>query len=451
MLMKRLFVLVTGCLLTGVATAATVTVTSLSELTNAIAEANPGDRVVLSSGVYTAAQPIVITNKGTVRNPITIAAAAVGGTEIKGSAGFVLRSPATYVVIEGFRFTHEGPMTLGTGATHCRISRNLFQSASVGPSSYLEILGDDNEVDCNTFQNKRTEGPMVSIQGPGTNLMAQHNWLHHNYFYHFTPVANGGYALQVGLDSRSLSSAFVIAEFNFFEQAAGNEQGAICNLSSENIYRFNTFGKGTRQLSLQRGRGCQVNGNFFIGSEGLNVLGNGHRVYDNYFEGCNPAIHLGNAEAMLSTANPTRDRPEPAQVTFNTLINNKVNVTIARGEAAASGATNTVLANNIFVGGGKAVSIDGPVPKAKWEGNIIWNGTAGAGDLPKSGYLSVDPKLTLENPEKYHLQFGSPAIGKAIGGYTYVTQDIDRQPRKGKMDIGADGTAPRGVPAATAS
>jgi poly(beta-D-mannuronate) lyase len=60
------------------------------------------------------------------------------------------------------------------------------------------------------------------------------------------------------------------------------------------------------------------------------------------------------------------------------------------------------------------------------------------GDIPATGYSTIDPKLAKDATGAYHLQAGSVAIDKAKGSYSSVTTDMDGQQRKGLLDVGAD-------------
>jgi poly(beta-D-mannuronate) lyase len=324
------------------------------------------------------------------------------------------------------------------GANHCRVTRNLFECT--GKGAYLTVSGDDNQVDHNTFRNKSTEGQMISVQGPGKSEMAQRTWIHHNYFYNFAPTSNNCGSIQVGLSGRSLSSAFTIVEFNLFSQTRGENEN-ICNKSCDNIYRYNTFGEGVSELSLRHGNRCEVYGNFFVGSEGIRFYGDNHKIYNNYFERCNPAISIGNGDGIIPPDKLVmHDRPDSVQVVFNTLINNKVNVIMANRNAGL-GATYLSFANNIIQGGGPAVKISGAIVKPVWEGNIIWN-SDGAGTIPPEGFISVDPLLKQDSKGVWHIGPGSPATGKSTGSFSFVTSDMDGQTRNGKADTGADQLSP---------
>ena len=410
-------------------------VNSLPALQEAINSAIPGETIIMADGIYTTTTKITIDRKGSESKPVIVAAKTIGGVEITGSEGFELGNSAAYVTIQGFKFTHAaGKTKIVVGANHCRITRNVFECG--GKGAYLTVSGDDNQVDHNTFQNKFTEGQMISVQGAGGSEMAQRTWIHHNYFYKFAETSNNCSSIQVGLSGRSLSSAYTIVEYNLFNQTRGENEN-ICNKSCNNIYRYNTFADGVSELSLRHGNYCQVYGNFFVGSEGIRFYGDNHKIYNNYFERCSPAISIGNGDGIIP---PDRlvmhDRPDSVDVAFNTLVNNKVNVIMA-GRNAGLGATYITFSNNIIQGGGPAVKISGTIVNPIWEGNIIWNAD-GVGTIPQSGYISIDPLLKQYNTGVYHIQSGSPAIGKSVGSFPYVTIDIDGQARKGKPDIGCD-------------
>jgi hypothetical protein len=92
-----------------------------------------------------------------------------------------------------------------------------------------------------------------------------------------------------------------------------------------------------------------------------------------------------------------------------------------------------VLADNIVQGSSSKLIDMVSGSTVRYEGNIVWGGTAG---IP-SGYRSVDPRLVASNGV-HRLVSGSPAIDTAVGSYPYVTTDFDPHARSGKLDVGAD-------------
>jgi poly(beta-D-mannuronate) lyase len=420
--------------------AAEVRVDSLSALDHAIAAARPGDHIILADGTYNSSEEIAIALAGTREQPIVISASSLGGVEIQGEAGFQLRRPAAYVVVRGFVFSHKaGEMELEAGVHNCRVTRNVFDLQVTGRARYLSISGDDNEIDHNVFRNKDTEGQMVHVEGPGSTAMAQRTWIHHNYFHDFrNSRRNNSSALHIGHSGRSMTPAYSVVEHNLFVRTEGENEGAICNKSSDNIYRFNTLGDDSTELSLRHGKRCLVYGNFFLGGNGLRFFSHDHRIYCNYFENCRPAIAIGNGGATIPPGPLTsHERPERVHIVFNTLVNNRANVRMSRRRNGL-GANDLVFANNIIVGGNEAVTIDGPLTNPTWEGNIVWENDGGPGDIPTSGFTEVDPGLQAGPSGRYRIRGDSPAKGKGVGSYPYVTLDIDGQSREKSQDVGAD-------------
>ncbi|MEI6138500.1 MAG: polysaccharide lyase 6 family protein [Mariniphaga sp.] len=436
--MKQIIFLIAVLIITGnpsnrcLAQKSEIQVSSMVRLQEEIDQAKPGNVIVVTNGIYETDKEITVKSKGIEGQSITITSESIGGAEIKGTSGFVIEGAASYIVIKGFKFTHEsGKTKIEPGASFCRFTRNVFECT--GKGAYLTVSGDDNQIDHNTFQNKFTEGQMISVQGPGKSEMAQRNWIHHNYFYNFTPTSNNCSSIQVGLSGRSLSSSHTLVEHNLFSQTKGENEN-ICNKSCDNIYRYNTFGEGVSELSLRHGNGCLVYGNFFLGSEGIRFYGHKHKIFSNYFEGCSPAINIGNGDGIVPQDKLTsHDRPDSVLVAFNKLKNNKINV-IMQSRKDGLGAQNIVFANNIIEGGKEAVQLGGDITNPTWEGNIIWK-TGGIDPNIKNGFVEADPMFSNELG---HLQKNSPAIGKSKGNYTFVTVDIDGQARPSILDVGAD-------------
>jgi poly(beta-D-mannuronate) lyase len=431
--------------------AAAVDVSSVDELQTALAKAKPGDRIVLADGKHAVAGPIQIAAAGTEQQPIVIEAKTVGGAEITGDANFRLAKGAAYVVIKGFVFTNkstsdkQGNMVIEAGAHHCRVTRNVFALKVEGRSTYLTVNGDDNEVDYNTFRDKNTEGQMCYVQGTGPGpgdtpaLMAKRNWVHHNYFVDFGKGApNNASGLHFGSSHRSMDPGYSVAEYNLFVRNIGENEGAICSKTTDAIYRYNMIIDST-ELSLRHGHRARVYGNIMINSSGLRFFAHDHQIFSNYFENNRPAIAIGNGGATIPPGPLTsHQKPERVKIVYNTLVNNRANIQMG-GRNNGLGADDIVVANNLIVGGNKAVAIAGPLKDPKWEGNILFNTDGGAGDMPKDGFTEADPKLVKDKHGIQRLTEGSAAIGKGLGSYPFVSEDVDAQPRPGeKLDVGAD-------------
>src|SRR6266536_1593060 len=204
-------------------------VTSASQLSTAVAQAQPGDRITVADGVNRSA---------TAAAPIVISAQHVGRAEVTADNAFQLAGVSN-VVIEGFTFNQNAGLDVPPSAKAIRVTRNTFQSGKAG--SYLNVSANNAEVDHNTFQNKKNAGVYLQVNGPGAHDMAKNVRIHHNYFFnHQFKGANGGESIRLGLSGRQHGQARALVEFNLFEKADGDSQDLAVK-SSNNIIRHNTF------------------------------------------------------------------------------------------------------------------------------------------------------------------------------------------------------------------
>jgi poly(beta-D-mannuronate) lyase len=422
----RPFCLLALIALTGMrdAAAAADLVRSIPELQTRIARATAGDVIVVGNGVYTTTAAIVVDRAGTADRRLRIRAETPGGVEIAGTHGFTVNSPAAFVEIDGFRFTHaSGQASIASGATHIRFTRNVFECA--GKGAYLTVAGDDAEIDRNEFRNKKTLGNMIDVRGAG-NQVAQRVWIHHNYFHDFADAGgNGAETIRFGHSDLSLSKGLGLIEHNLFARCTG-ENELITNKSCANTYRYNTFVDSPKaQLTLRHGNDCLVYGNVLRRTDGIRIFGDRHQVFGNYLEGNTTGIQIGNGDGEVADGAKltSHDRPDGAVITFNTLVDNARSYFMGR-RPSGLGATRTVFAHNIVQGGGDAATIEGPYPDAEWTGNILWK-TAGPGAMPKGTYEIVNPLLVADAGGVLRPGPGSPALGPARGGHPPV--EVDRE------------------------
>jgi hypothetical protein len=417
--------------------AANITVRSLPELQAAISKAEPGDVITLADGVYTAEADIVINLRGTKAKPITITAQTTGGAEITGSGGFSLVRPAAYVVIKGFKFTHRANRAkTAPGTSFCRWTRNIFETPGDGEN--LNIAGSDHEVGYNTFRHKNAMGRFLAIRGENGQI-AERLWIHHNYFFDQQPQqGNGIETLQFGLSGFSMSSSNSVVEYNLFEKCAG-ENEMISVKASAVVLRYNTIRDCPAQFTLRHGNRCEVYGNYFVNTPGIRIFGDDHVIHSNYFENCKPAINIGNGDGEVADGAKLtcHDRPDRVLIAFNTLVNNRQNITQSRRNNGM-GATAITLAGNILQNSeAPAAEISGPNQQVVWHANILYQ-INNSGDMPASGYTTADPRLQKDATGAYHLQAGSAARGAVKTAYPAVKTDMDGQPRKAPLDAGAD-------------
>ena len=440
LLPRRVLTAVASLSIALASSAATVNVSSISELESAIAAVAPGDTIVVANGSYVTSGSISIGRVATSDAPITIKAETVGGVTISGAGGFRFVSPAAYITIDGFVFNHSGSINIPAGTSHCRLTRNVVELSIPAGSdvSYINISGDDVEIDHNELRNKSTLGEMLDIAGSGSQV-ARRLWVHHNYFHDFvSPGGNGAETIRWGLSGLSLSTGDGLCEYNLFVRCNG-ENEMISNKSSGNTYRYNTV-IDSQEISQRHGDNNQYYGNYMRGSAGIRIYGDSNLVYSNYLEGNDFGVNIGNGDGDVHNGDPltSHDRPDNCVIVYNTMINNTTQY-FMNGRTGGLGATNTTFANNILQGGTTAVSISSTAPYASptWLGNIIWN-AGNIGNIPAGGYTVVDPLLATDASGVFHLQPGSPAIDAGQGDYAFVSVDQDGQVRDAAKDKGAD-------------
>ncbi|MDX8053004.1 polysaccharide lyase 6 family protein [Lentzea sp. BCCO 10_0798] len=402
--------------------AAVVGVSNVSSLQAALDTARPGQRIVLADGVHRADRPLKITKSG-----ITVAARTVGGA-VFDRGGFELGAVRD-VTIEGFVFDGSSTLSVPVEAQATRITRNTYNGNKDGAS--LTVSADDVQVDHNTFSNRSNEGVYLQITGPGSEI-AKRTWVHHNYFYnHSFTGSNGGESIRLGYSHKQSKSAYAVIEHNLFEKANGDSE-AISVKSSDNTVRFNTIRDSRGYIVLRHGNRTTVEGNLLFGS-GIRFHGNDHKVFNNYVQNTGDrAIVFGKgSETDSGPTSTSHDRPDRVTVAFNTLVGTGAVVDSDTGTYAPK---DCVLANNVIQGSSSKLIDMMSGSTVRYEGNIVWGGTAG---IP-SGYRSVDPKLVRDSNGLLRLASGSPAVDSSAGTYSYVTRDFDPQPRVGKPDVGAD-------------
>lgn len=414
-----------------------IPVNSLEQLKTAISNAVAGDRIVLVDGIYHTDAIISISAKGTAIYPIVIEAQTVGGVTLSGEGGFTLTGNSAYVVIKGFVFTHKGGTTgIDSTVKHCTFTQNIFECTGKPEETleYLKLDGDSNVVSYNTFRNKTTIGPMVSIQGPGEK-MSKGNWIHHNYFLNFPKNENNTSALQPGYRVRKMDSAFLLIEHNLFEKINSEAEGIMSVKCCDVTFRHNTIGPGCMQVSLRQGNRNEISGNYFLaGGHGLRFCGDDHKVYNNVFTDCDESITIWADGAFEDDApSNAQDKADRCFIGYNTLINCKSGY-VVRKDKSGYGAESTSFVNNILVRSGEVSASNNKNPI--WSCNLLWNTSPGS--IPPSGYKIADPLLEDDSSGIPHLGKNSPAIGKGTGVYPFVSIDVDGQERGSTADTGAD-------------
>lgn len=426
----------------------TISVT-VSGLANAVANAQPGDHIVVRDGSYSTGGRIYLRGRGTFDNPVVVTAESIGGVTVTGSSGFTVEN-SSYLVVRGFVFRHgqgDGRGMETAGSDHVRISRNHFaQTNSDGGTKWLRLRGGEKaRIDHNRFENKTTTDSMVLVDPGSDGIIATDTLIDHNYLAGTrSPDSDTNEALRIGVSDVQAQSAHAVVQYNLFYDNRGDAE-VISNKTSDNIYRHNTFRGNHGSLVVRHGDRVTVEGNWFLGnSGGLRMYGDGNTIVGNYFEGNTGdgvestfIIGAGSVAADAPYDGAGYDQPNGGMVAFNTLVNNRYHLRIGYGSGSLA-PRNMRIGNNILHGtSGDLVHYDRSPSGFSWEGNIL-HGTS-RGDIP-SGYRTVDPQLAEGSDSVYRLTSGSPARNTATNSafYTVVNTDLDGHTRIETKDAGAD-------------
>jgi len=431
-------------------------VNNASELATAISAAGPGTVITLSDGTWNNVY-INIDKQGTASDPITIAAQNPGAVLMTGNSR--VRMEGSYLTVEGLVF--QDPSNLNASGSsispvielkrcnYCKVINNKIDAYNGTEAqkelTYKWILADGqyNEIAYNSFVGKYGVGSIIN----DNRNSAEPDYLiiHHNYFADRTPINevnedNDQDAIRLGNSSTSLDDSFSEVYNNYFYNFFG-EIEIISNKSGQNKYYNNTFRKFSGCLTLRHGNGCDVYGNYFFAednlfSAGVRVIGEGHKIYNNYISGINSTKLDGSTSNATGGINVSNGRPNTAingyyqvkdvEIVNNTFVNCDYAMRVGTnvGGDLSLAPENLTVANNIMYNTSKNAyqTITEPTGNSKSEGN----------------QTEIDLSDMADDGDLYRLTSGSAAINAGVGDYPYVMVDVLDGERDGNTDAGAE-------------
>lgn len=431
-------------------------VRTAAELARAIQNSEPGDAIVMANGTWTDTQ-IAFYAQGAERDTITLRAETPGQVILNGRSS--LRIGGEYLKVDGLWFDG-GALADGHViqfrrsssrlANHSRLTNCAITDYNPPSKSteykWVSVYGAHNRVDHCYFAGKTHDGAtlVVWLRDPPNDAPAHHR-IDRNHFGHRPDLGkNGGETIRIGTSSRSMQNAFVTVENNLFEECDG-EIEIISNKSGRNTFRYNTFRRSAGTLTLRHGDDAHVYGNFFLGegksgTGGVRIIGERHRVYNNYFQDLTGTGY----RAALAVVNGVENSPlnryfqvKEAVVAFNTFVDAKETFVIGAGKSSEQ----SLPPENLTLAGNLAQTTRGPIIEYEdtpvniaWTANIMHGSELGIAQ--PDGVSTVDPQLervgSLWRPSS-----SSPALD-AAPSFPFASHDMDGQPRGDAPDIGAD-------------
>jgi poly(beta-D-mannuronate) lyase len=387
-----------------------------SALEAAIRQAQPGDTIVMADGVWRDAE-IVFRAKGTAGAPITLRAQTPGKVVLSGESS--LRFVGEHLVVEGLLFK-DGAMPKGhvvafrgdsdEEASDCRLTNSAIidynpPGDNPEPSTWVSLYGARNRVDACRFEGKNNASPLLIVW---LNGQPNEHFIDHNVFARRTfKGENGGETIRVGDSKTSMQNSRTVVAQNVFEDCDG-EVEIISNKSCENIYRHNAFRRSAGTLTLRHGNRCTVDGNWFFGegkasTGGIRVIGEDHRIVNNYLEDLTGERFFSAIGFMAAVENSELNgyfQVKRAFVAFNTVVNCRNSFYFGIGFGSRGRKLpvedSTFVGNLVFSQSAPLVSQLVEPVRSVWKGNVF--GGADLGIPAVEGLLVRDPQLVRNSP-----------------------------------------------------
>lgn len=405
-----------------------------------------GDTIVLKNGTWTD-QAITLKANGTASNPVVLKAQTAGSVILSGSShiGF----SGSYIEVSGLFFKN-GNLSTGSEIVAFRTSSSEFAntcrltncaivdcnpSDSTINSKWVSLYGANNKVDHCTFQNKSNMGTLL-VAWLQTGIVPNHI-IDQNYFGYrnsnldsLGSEINGQEIIRLGDSSTSMLTAGIQVTNNFFEHCNG-EIETISNKSCGNYFSNNVFYECHGMLTLRHGNGSTVDGNYFFGNKistsgGVRIIGENHKVYNNYFEklggsGYRSAICI--VRGKLNSALNEYFQVKNALVAFNTMVDctNAFTINYNGSSTYTMPPIGTVIAHNNVYNTSTSntaitVSQTDPAMDVSWNNNLINQGKYSNFTAVGTQIISgKDPKLALAGTS---INMYEPGSTSALLSYT---------------------------------
>ncbi len=263
-----------------------------------LAQAQPGDTLVLKNGTYTDVS-LKINAKGTAEQPIVIKAAKNGEVILTGES--TLKIGGEHLAIEGLYFKDgklgKTPIITfkdgGHVANYCRLSSCVIENYNpenrFEKTDYVQLYGRNNRIDHCSFSGKYSAGLMLVVKLNSEESRNTNHRIEYNHFSHRPRLgSNGGETVRIGTSTYSLDPARVNFSNNYFEYCSG-EVEILSVKATDNVISGNVFYECEGVLALRHGNRNVVTDNVFIGNGkpntgGIRVINAGHRIMNNHFQ-----------------------------------------------------------------------------------------------------------------------------------------------------------------------
>lgn len=405
-----------------------------AELEAAIADADPGDVILMQDGVWRDID-ILFDSRGLPDRPITLKAQTRGKVMISGASS--VRIAGDYLVVDGLYFkdgSSSGSLHLiefrhgQKHANHSRLTNIVISGFNKDPMKdaddvWIGLFGTYNRVDHSLFLNKKPESSTLMIVWRAT-ADANYHRIDHNYFRNINNDGwDGDAAIRIGDGQQALSASHTTVESNLFENMNGI--GKIISLKSGgNFIRNNTFINAQGSICIRQGNGNLIEGNFILPTAsprytgGILVMGSDTIIRNNYIQG----VRTGGRSAIEVYDGHPDNTPgkggyypsKNISISNNTFVDNDKLFIIGQNYDVAKNIVvpveNISFKENAVLGNGSKIPLmnilDRPI-NPEYDGNLFYHANfLGIEHIP--GIRHADPQLKLGEDGLYHYAESSP-------------------------------------------
>lgn len=318
-------------------------VSSIKEIYQILPGLKPGDKLLLTDGIYKDIQ-LIVKVSGTKEQPISIASKNPGQVFFTGDAKVELRGE--HIILKDIYFkdgnrnpamwASHGPGLVAMYGSYNRVTGCVFDAFDQANSAYITTsVTEDGKVpqycriDRCVFTDKITFDQVINLNNrPKADKESQvlgtpmYHRVDHCFFSNPSKPGNAGGGIRIGYYRNDMGRCLI--DSNLFMRQ-DSEAEIITSKSQENVFYNNTFLNCRGTMNFRHGDQQVAINNFFISTDkkygygGMFVWGSKHIIANNYFSLQQTLASRGKAALYL---NPGPEASEHALAFDILIINN---------------------------------------------------------------------------------------------------------------------------------
>ena len=343
-------------------------VRTIDEFDAAVANLQPGDKVVLANGTWTDVE-FELKAEGLPDKPIELAAEEPGKVIITGQSN--LAFSGSHIIVSGLVFkdgytpTSE-VISFRTSkeelANNSRVTNTVIDGFSNperhDSDTWVAMYGKNNQFDHNSLIGKGNRGVTLAVRLNTEASLENGHVIEYNYFGpRETLGSNGGETLRIGTSHYSREYSNTVVRSNYFDRTSG-ELEIVSSKSCGNVYQGNVFFESQGTLTMRHGHYTLVENNYFLGNRipntgGIRIINENQTVRNNYLYGLTGHRFRGALVIMNGVPNGPINRYDPVidSIMDNNIVVDSDHIQLCAGsdEERSAPPTGSTMHNNIFM------------------------------------------------------------------------------------------------------